>query len=250
MLSRTPTSDNMIQWHFCISINYNTIEIMGTNYGIEITGDLERVSEKEWQELIIIIKKDFQNYGKEMREICQSFEKWTMFINPYNRLDEMINTMKERLLKLDINEPLKPKFINKRYIRRYIEAKEKWFNELAEAKLLGASIRMLAPVLAESFINLTIFFSAKEDIKKDKRLYESTIRQPIDVRIKSLHFYCDHFTKNISDQDSEVNQFLGLMNRRNDFLHGNVDPLKFIRKMFILTEQYLCLRKMRACKQG
>jgi hypothetical protein len=227
MLSRTSTSDNLIQWHYCISIISNTIEIIGTNSGIEITVDMEKVSEREWQEFIIMIKRDFQNYGKEMREIRQSLEKWTMFINPYNRLDEMISTMKERLLKLDLTEPIKPKIMNKRYVRRYIEAKEKWFNELAEARLLGASIRMLAPVLAESFINLTIFFSAKEDIKKDKRLYENTIRQQIDVRIKSLHIYCDYFIKKISDQDPEVKQFLGLMNRRNDFLHGNVDPLRF-----------------------
>lgn len=137
----------------------------------------------------------------------KSLEKWTMFVNPFNRLNEIIETLELRIKKLDLTEPIRPKLMIKRYVKRHLELKEKWFDNLAEARLLGASIRMLAPVLAESFINLVIFLFAKGDVKSDKRVYEDLIRKQIDIRVKSLYFYCDHFIKKVEDEDIELKNF-------------------------------------------
>ncbi|MYE18066.1 MAG: hypothetical protein F4Y07_16475 [Gemmatimonadetes bacterium] len=93
-----------------------------------------------------------------------------------------------------------------------------------EALKLGVTIRMLAPVLAEAFINLIIFLLAKSDIKSDQRLYQDIIRRGIDVRVKSLHINCNGFAKAVATDSIEFKAFQTLMNKRNDFLHGNVDP--------------------------
>ena len=95
-----------------------------------------------------------------------------------------------------------------------------------EALRLGVTIRMLAPVLGESFINLLIFLLAKQDIKSDQRLYQDTIRRSIDIRIKSLHINCRGFTRPVDTDSTSFRAFRTLMNNRNDFLHGNVDPTK------------------------
>ncbi|MED3917983.1 hypothetical protein [Priestia megaterium] len=227
MLAKRPGSDNVIHWHYSIEIGSYILEIMGTNSSVEIVINIEKVTENQWRELINTIKKDYKNFGKSMSEIRKSLEKWTIFVNPFNRLNEIIETLESRLKSLDLTEPTRPKLFIKRYVKRHMEAKEKWFQNLAEARLLGASIRMLAPVLAESFINLVIFLLAKDEVKNDKRVYEDLIRKQIDVRVKSLYFYCDYFMEKVDDNDIELKNFLSLMNSRNDFLHGNVDPLKF-----------------------
>lgn len=227
MIAKSSDSDNIIHWHYSIEIESQVIEILGTNSSIEIVIDLEKITENQWNELINAIKNDYKNFGKEMSEKRKSLEKWTMFVNPFNRLNEIIETLELRIKKLDLTEPIRPKLMIKRYVKRHLELKEKWFDNLAEARLLGASIRMLAPVLAESFINLVIFLFAKGDVKSDKRVYEDLIRKQIDIRVKSLYFYCDHFIKKVEDEDIELKNFLSLMNSRNDFLHGNVDPLRF-----------------------
>ncbi len=77
------------------------------------------------------------------------------------------------------------------------EDNQQYFNEIAikytQATALAFSIRMLAPVYAESFVNTLIFLLADDDVKKDKRLYDSIIRQNIDIRVKQLHRNCNGF---------------------------------------------------------
>jgi len=69
----------------------------------------------------------------------------------------------------------------------------------------------------------------KPDLKKDDRLRENLIRQPIDVRIKSLPHNCIGFKTNIDYSDNVCRSYHSLVNERNDLLHGNVviDKLKF-----------------------
>jgi hypothetical protein len=93
-----------------------------------------------------------------------------------------------------------------------------------EALHLGVGLRLVAPVVAEAFVNLLIFLTGKDDIKNDARLYDSVIRQPIDVRVKALHLHCRGFAEPVRDSDEQFKRFHSLMNSRNDTVHGNVDP--------------------------
>ena len=51
-------------------------------------------------------------------------------------------------------------------------------------------------------------------------------RRNIDVRLKGLHLVCDGFASRIDGSEEPFKEFLRLMNRRNDRLHGNIDPTK------------------------
>jgi hypothetical protein len=90
--------------------------------------------------------------------------------------------------------------------------------------MLGMTLRMLAPVLAESFINMLFFLLAKDGVKADQRLYDDFVRKQIDVRVRGLQLYCSGFIRPIDPKDQSFKAFHTVMNGRNDFLHGNVDP--------------------------
>lgn len=81
----------------------------------------------------------------------------------------------------------------------------------------------MLPVLAESFVNLILFMLCKEDIKNNERLFQNVLRQPIDVRVQSLHINCIGFEEKIDYSSKECGDFHSLMNERNDLLHGNVE---------------------------
>lgn len=87
---------------------------------------------------------------------------------------------------------------------------------------------MLSPVLAESFVNLLILVLSKSEFKQDQRLYENLIRHQIDIRVRMLHLNCDGFIKAIDSEKEEFKNFQTLMNNRNDFLHGNIDPKRLM----------------------
>lgn len=84
----------------------------------------------------------------------------------------------------------------------------------------------MLPVMAEAFVNLLIYVQALPDIKKDTRLLENLIRQPIDIRVKSLHINCVGFQHAVDYSSPACRQFHTLINERNDLLHGNVSPEK------------------------
>jgi hypothetical protein len=95
-------------------------------------------------------------------------------------------------------------------------------------------IRSMLPVMAEAFVNLILFALMKLEIKSDQRLGDNIFRQPIDIRIKSLHLNCSGFTNPIDCSNETCGEYHSVVNDRNDLLHGNVsiDKLKFNEVFF------------------
>lgn len=85
------------------------------------------------------------------------------------------------------------------------------------------SLKSMLPVMAESFVNLVIYILAKKEIKRNDRLFQSVIRQPIDIRVQSLHINCDGFKSMVDYSNESCKKFHSIINERNDILHGNVD---------------------------
>lgn len=69
----------------------------------------------------------------------------------------------------------------------------------------------------------------RPELKSDERLRSNAIRQPIDVRIKSLSMTCLGFDSQVDYKHAAFKAYHMLVNERNDLLHGNVvlDKLKF-----------------------
>ena len=229
MILRKDSSDNLVHWHYTIKTTEKTyLDIWQTNLTTEIYAHgLTSVVEEDWKMLIDVIKKDFKPHGPEMSTVRRQLEEWQLFINPYKRLEDVLIRCGNVLRTLSIHKddlpdtPTEPKELET--LQETIEEKRLLYDEIHGHCV---TIKMLTPVMVEAFINLVIFLFAVPDIKKDDRLYQDLIRRDIDIRVRSLHINCQGFSKAVDSNSEIFKKFHRMMNNRNDFLHGNIDPTK------------------------
>lgn len=209
------------------------ILIMGLNMRTEIhlLGQWNP-AELSCQQMIDFLKNDYAKYGKQMSEFRKnSLEHWDLFVNPYQNIRAATMQLAKDLDALDLN-PESEKVNNPTTHIEYQNIKEKWTSLMERYHRgvgLALGIKIMTPILAEAFINLVIYLLCKPDIKSNIRLYESIIRANIDIKVQSLHVNCIGFKRPIDWASAACSKYNGIVNERNDLLHGNVciDKLKF-----------------------
>ena len=226
MTLKSPSVDNLIHWHYTLGVEDKVIDIMGLNVRTEIRiyeiGDLKQ---EDWQNLEKNLNEEFQTHRKELSVIRDGLERWHLFINPYRRLSVIVDQYVDRLEQLNlkgVRVPRTHEFAEDP--TAYQEAMRACQEVYREASALTVSLQMIAPVMGEAVVNFLALILAKPEVKKDRRLFEDLVRRNIDVRIKSLSLFCVGFLRSIDGSEEPFKDFLRLMNRRNDTLHGNVDP--------------------------
>ncbi len=228
-LLRNNHSDNLIHWDWTLSCQYGHIAFWGGNFRTDVwlLGDFP-FNESAKDDLIAQIRADFANHGKAMSEVRKQLEHWTEYVNPYWRLKRAIDQLLKDVNTLDLN-PAQGECIHSPLSLTLASNSQNW-NALTanynKAFGLCFGVRSMLPVLAEAFVNLLIFILVRTDIRKDQRLYDNVIRQPIDVRIKSLHINCVGFERPVDYAHDACRRYKSLINERNDLLHGNVSPEK------------------------
>ncbi|WP_312057756.1 hypothetical protein [Acinetobacter courvalinii] len=226
-LLKNNSSDNLIHWDWIFASDLGYISIQGHNFRTEIHVS-ENVSKSglTLNDFISQIKSDFKNHGKEISKVKNNLEKWTEFINPFTRLQDTIRLLFGKLDELNLN-PTDDKIASPLQHSDDPEKIKKLWKDRSDrysfATGIVYGIRSMLPVMAESFINLLIFVLCKPDIKNNTRLFNSILRNQIDIRIQSLHLYCSGFTKSIDYNSDECKKFHTLINERNDLLHGNIN---------------------------
>jgi hypothetical protein len=227
---RADDSDNLIHWDWVLDHASGDIHILGMNFRTElwIGGDFE-VTDADRIGLAQLFKADFKNYRPKMAEVRRSLEKWAEFVNPYQRLSRAV----EKML-LDIRElDLQPETQKIPDITTAEDIKTSRWPEVLDtySKGLGLcfGVRSMLPVMAEAYVNFLLFVLMRPELKNDERLRENALRQPIDVRVKSLHMTCIGFAKPVDYASPACKAYHGLVNERNDLLHGNVvlEKLRF-----------------------
>ncbi|TWG82718.1 hypothetical protein L602_003400000020 [Cupriavidus gilardii J11] len=227
---RRNDSDNLVHWEWAFRTSTGMVMFQELNFRTEVwffggepveAGDIAILTSQ--------VKMDFSNYGRKMSEVRKSLEDWTEFVNPYRRLASAVENMVQEIDQLELRpeDQALPD----------INSAEQFFPDLwgdiadRYSKGLGLcfGVRSMLPVMAESYVNLLLFVLMRPEIKMDERLKEHTIRQPIDIRVKTLHMNCIGFEKAINYGDEACKQYHSLVNERNDLLHGNVvlEKLKF-----------------------
>jgi len=226
MMLRSQAVDNFIHWHYTLATSDTIIDIMGLNIGMEIQSHGMQVINSGWQQLESNLNKEFDHYHCDLRKVRETFERWHLFINPYGRLSTIVQRYVTRLKELDISHMTipKPPELDEDFVRYKSEIKQ-CLEVCQEAMCISVGIQMIAPVMGKAAINFLMLILAKPEVKNDGRLYQDFLRRNIDVRIKSLHLCCDGFDKAIDGSEEPFKNFLRLMNRRNDTLHGNIDPM-------------------------
>ena len=223
---RKDDSDNLIHWDWTLSHPLGMIMILGMNTRTEIQllGNWD-IQNCDREQLIDYIKRDIAAYGKKMSEFREkSLEDWIMFVNPYSQFRDAITQLKGGLDEL-VLDPAAEKLPNPHPGASTDEFAKKW-NELGDKYSKGVGlaigIRAMAPVLAESYINLLLFVLCRQDIKENERLYNSAVRTNIDIKVQSLHINCNGFAKSVDWKSPECRAYNSVINDRNDLLHGNV----------------------------
>lgn len=69
-----------------------------------------------------------------------------------------------------------------------------------------------------------LFIQARKQKITNKDEYEKIIREGIIDRLSHLHVNCFGINSHVDFEAKPVKNFLSMMNRRNDFLHGNIRP--------------------------
>jgi len=227
---RNNSSDNLIHWEWVLDHPSGTIHIQGMNFRTEIwVSSGLNVSDVDSEIFAAQIKADFANYGQKIGEIRKSLEKWTEFVNPYQRLRRTIEKMLSDVHALD----LQPETQAIPDITEIDDIQQDRCGEILGrySKGLGLcfGIRSMLPVMAEAYVNFLLFALMRPELKSDERLRENTIRQPIDVRVKSLHITCVGFENPVDYTSPACKAYHTLVNERNDLLHGNVvlEKLRF-----------------------
>lgn len=228
---RNDTSDNLIHWEWVLEYENKYIFIQGMNLRTEVVflGNWEFSKDLNSGEhinnFIEVIKNDFSKYGKKMSQVRKALEDWDIFVNPYQSLKKSVNQLKEDLDALNL-DPLNEKITESGTLKSIVEIKDEWQDLLVKYNRgvgLSMSLNIMAPILAESFINLLFYILCRPDIKDNNRLFDSFIRSNIDVKIQSLHIQCLGFKKAVNWSSNECKNYNDIINRRNDLLHGNIN---------------------------
>jgi len=227
---RNDSADNLIHWEWILHTSTGWVLFQGMNFRTAVIFlNVPDISQTDMPDLISQIKADFASHGKQMALLRKSLEDWTEFINPYQRIRSSINSLLRELDALN----LRPEDEAIPDITSAQQALSIDWSEVAAkySKGLGLcfGIRSMLPVMAEAFVNLLLFVLMRPELKSDERLRDNAIRQPIDVRIKSLSMTCIGFESQVNYKHTAFKAYHTLVNERNDLLHGNVvlEKLKF-----------------------
>jgi len=223
MAFRSAGSDNVVQWHYKLASHGFVLDVLGTNAGIQLVAHgTVPVAPEEWSRVFEELTTDFGALGPRMRDSRQSLEKWTQFVNPFRRLELSVLYFENQLMTLDLEPPAWPP--NKSTIAIYLESLQKYSMVVADARRAGFCLRLLAPIYAESFLNLVLYVLRNDNLATSDERYREAVRLPINVRVESLPKLCKGFAAPLDGECPEYREFLRLMNGRNDLVHGNCDP--------------------------
>jgi len=214
-------SDNLFHWDYVIKAGVYDLTIIGANREVHIWTQVD-LKDSEWWHFINSLRADFARLSDAKGRAAGTLEKWGMFTNKYalvaDQAAESYDAVKHEMGQFaDISPSSKDNKI-----------KERQNMSNRAHRLFGAclQLRLLTPVMAEAFVNMLILYTCKPEIRDDKRQYDAFIRSNIDLKIIDMFYKCRWFTKIPNNSDSEFKDFMGVWNKRNDALHGNVDPVR------------------------
>lgn len=227
MAKKPHDSDNLFHWDYLLKAGDNWIHIQGGNRDVHVAVFGKRMSSKNWANFAKALKGDFGRCGREMAAVGATLEKWSVVSNRFALIADACAGFHEVLTdEQDLPDFAPGKRRSNPGIKRYHKHVEKIGKRADRVFSASLSLDLITPVLAEAFINLVIFMTRKDELKRNPRQYEHYIRQPIDTRVFDLHLKCNYFTAGVDPNGDEYKAFKRVMDRRNHNLHGNIDPGK------------------------
>ncbi len=224
MALRDQSVSNLVHWEYWLMAGTSLLMITGYSFQMKlaVAGD-PGFDKNEWTALAKQLKKDIHQLGPALESMKSSFERWSLVVNPYFRITDVVRRRTRQLNRINLNAiHVPPRPVHRREAASRSHAMTKAMRAYGRAAELSLSIRMLAPVMGEAFVNLLLLTLLRPDLRRDKVVLNSRLREQIDVRVKMLHVHCLGFIRPLTDDSPEVAEFLGLMRDRNQQLHGSI----------------------------
>ena len=187
------SSDDLCHWQFVLKSPSSFAEFQSSQHGLMLfLYSAPILSESDWLAIESSLRRELETAREKTKRVKAGLEDWVVFVNPYKRLNDVVATLEERATGIRLVEPELPSLSlasggwSADQREAFLENSNTYHQALIDAQLVGVAIRTTVPIWIESFVNLLLFALAKPRIKNDKRLFESQIRQQIDVRVKML----------------------------------------------------------------
>lgn len=221
-LRKKDDSDNWIHWDFNLKAGAEDVCICGTSREIHFMISSE-MSDDNWRELIIRLKRDFGRVAEQKSAVLKSFEKWVIFPNKFVDLAQVCADLHAQIRDSAgtfrrYKTPFGPE------AHRQRKKAERLLRRLSKCHRASLELALLTPILAEAFINMMVLILCKPEIRANARQFNDFIRSPIDVKLFDLAYKCRGFARPISQQGERFKQFKRVMDQRNHRIHGNCDP--------------------------
>ncbi len=222
---RRDDSDNWIHWDFNLRAEEVDVYIAGTSRDVHFM-IAEEMTDQEWKDLIIGLKKDFGRIGSAKSEMTRSFEKFVVFQNKFVALAGLCAEMHESITNAPATRIALPEITTKRSIKRYYSEVKRLSKRATELYGDCLKLRLLTPIMAEAFINMVILVFCKDEVRNDPQRYGEFVRSKLPDRLAELSENCDGFTRPIDQTTVIYSDFKRVMDKRNFAIHGNIDPVR------------------------
>lgn len=222
-------SDNMFHWDYNLMAGDKELYFAGATQEIHVLVN-DDLTDSEWIDFVNSLKSDFKNFGKQKSAVLHTLEKWSIlpnhFVSTANECAGYYEDTKRSLKALDkIAAPQGAREYDGDY-KKILNKHGKHVNVIRSSCV---KLNILMPVMFESFLGLLIAILIKPEFRKNRRMYESFIRNPLDVKIFDLATRCRGFAKAIEPNNAAMTRYWQIVNRRNDVIHGNIDVERDVR---------------------
>lgn len=219
-------SDNLFHWDFYIKAGGANLQFVGASEEVHVHFDFD-ISDKDCRAFIACLRADFGRVGQEKGRFAGRLEKWNIFPNQFlaiaSRCADLYEDISTALPRIERNI-----LADKLTTQALMAAKRR----KSHAKLMSAittaptELSVLIPVLFESFIGLIVAVMVKPDIRRDAEAFGALVRCPLNKKLTGLAERCWGFARPLVQEDPVFGRYWTVVNRRNDIIHGNVDPVR------------------------
>jgi hypothetical protein len=241
-----PRAQRTLLWHYTLAWRKRHVHIVCYHFRIDVIFGPGPEVDVTPAEFASFLTNALARHKQQLGEARKKVERFKSFLNPFSHMLDAINRLLVRARELDeglVKTRGHPESLHD--IQWHYENQEK--HSMAASELTGCclSVRMMAPVAAEMFINLIIFNLFRNegepsDAKKDFK------RASIIDRVETLADRCDGFAIRPDMKSDAIRGFLDLMNRRNDLLHGNIKPEDRVEDDFQVHDGVPTIMKFRS----
>ena len=241
-----PRTKRTLLWHYTLAWRKRHIHILCYHYRIDVIFGPGPEVDVTPAEFATYLTNALARHNQQLGEARKKVEKFKSFLNPLSHMLDAIDRLLARARELDeglVKTRKHPESLGD--IQWHYENQEK--HSIAASELTGSclSVRMMAPVAAEMFINLIIFNLFKSE-GKSKDAKKDFKRASIIERVETLADMCDGFAIRPEMKSDEIRGFLDLMNRRNDLLHGNIKPEERVEDDFQMHDDVPTIAKFKS----